>query len=126
MIKLTEIPIDVAAVFNYLRKDHSGSVVIHDAIVKKTEAGKGTAGILFERAGDTEEELRLLEKTLRKHWAVEDAVLIRRIGKLSPGDVISVAAASSEHREAAFGLCQEAVERFKKMKSLAKKELFHE
>ncbi len=126
MILITVEPIDVRAIFEQLQKDHSGSVVIHDAVVKKTEAGKPTSGIHFERAGDVEEELRSIEEALRQTWPVEDVVLIRRIGKLSPGDVISVAAASSEHREAAFGLCQEAIERFKKMKTLAKKELFHE
>ena len=126
MIKVTESPIDVTIVFDYLRKDHSGSVVIHDAVVKKIEAGKPTSGIHFERAGEIEDELQAVEEALRQKWPVEDVVLIRRIGKLAPGDVISVAAASSEHREAAFGLCQEAIERFKKMKTLAKKELFHE
>jgi len=126
MIYLTEEPIDATRIFDYLQKDHSGSVVIHDAVVKKVEAGKPTSGIHFERAGDVEAELQSIEESLRQTWPVEDVVLIRRIGKLAPGDVISVAAASSEHREAAFGLCQEAIERFKKMKTLAKKELFHE
>ena len=126
MIMVTERPIDVTLVFDYLQKDHAGSVVLHNAVVKKTEAGKPTSGIHFERAGETEEELRAIEEALRHKWPVEDVVLIRRIGKLAPGDVISVAAASSEHREAAFELCQEAIERFKKMKCLSKKELFHE
>ena len=126
MIKITEKPIDVTVIFDYLQKDHSGSVVIHDAVVKRMEAGKPTSGIQFERAGDVEEELSSVEKSLRQSWPVEDVVLIRRIGKLSPGDVISVAATSSEHRDAAFRVCQEAIERFKKMKTLAKKELFHD
>ena len=79
---------------------------------------------MFELEGDAEEEMRELERNLREKWPVEDVFLIRRIGKLSIGDVISVAAASAEHRDAAFGLCQEAVNSFKKMRSFKKDEIF--
>lgn len=48
MIQVTNKPIDAAAIFDRLRKDHSGSIVIHDAVVKKSEAGKQTSGILFQ------------------------------------------------------------------------------
>ena len=126
MILITDKPINAATIFDRLRKEYSGSIVIHDAVVKNSEAGKQTGGILFQLDGNAEEEMRGLEKYLREKWPVEDVLLIRRIGKLSPGEVISVAAASAEHREAAFNLCQEAVERFKKMKCLKKSELFQE
>jgi Molybdopterin converting factor, large subunit len=68
--------------------------------------------------------MRELERRLRVKWPVEDVLLIRRIGKLSIGEVISVVAASAEHRDCAFGLCQEAVNCFKKMKTFKKKEIF--
>ena len=124
MIEITNSPINLNTIFNRLKKDNSGSIVIHDAIVRKTESGKNTHSIVFELEGDAEGEMRELERSLLEKWPVEDVLLIRRTGNLSIGDVISVAAASAEHRNAAFGLCQEAVNGFKKMRCFKKDEVF--
>ena len=124
MIEITNRPINVNAIFEQLRKDNCGSIVIHDAIVRKSESGKRTHAIVFKVNGDAESEMRELETNLREKWSVEDVFLIRRIGTLTIGDVISVAAASAEHRDAAFGLCQEAVTCFKKMRGFKKNEIF--
>jgi len=117
MIEITDCPINLNAVSERLKKENSGSIVSHYAIVRSTESGKKTNSIRFELEGDAEEEMRELERSLRVKWPVEDVLLIRRIGKLSIGEVISVVAASAEHRDSAFGLCQEAVNCFKKVKN---------
>jgi molybdopterin synthase catalytic subunit len=124
MIEITDYPINHNAVSDRLKKENSGSIVIHYAVVRSTESGKKTSSIRFALEGDAEEEMRGLERSLRVKWPVEDVLLIRRIGKLSIGEVISVVVASAEHRESAFGLCQEAVNCFKKMKTFKKKEIF--
>jgi len=124
MIEITDCTINLNAVSERLKKGNSGSIVIHYAIVRSTESGKKTNSIGFALEGDAEEEMRELERSLRVKWPVEDVLLIRRIGKLAIGEVISVVAASAEHRESAFELCQEAVNCFKKMKTFKKKEIF--
>ena len=124
MIEITDCSINFNTVFDRLKKGNSGSIVIHYAVVRSTESGKKTSSIRFVLEGDAEEEMRELERSLRVKWPVEDVFLIRRIGKLSIGEVISVVAASAEHRDSAFGLCQEAVNCFKKMKTFKKKEIF--
>ena len=124
MIEITDCTINLNAVSDRLKKENSGSIVIHHATVRSTESGKKTNAIRFVVEGDAEEEMRELERSLRVKWPVEDVLLIRRIGKLAIGEVISVVAASAEHRESAFELCQEAVNCFKKMKTFKKKEIF--
>lgn len=124
MIEITDCPINLNTVFDRLKKENSGSIVIHYAIVRSTESGKKTNSIRFALEGDAEEEMRELERSLRVKWPVEDVLLIRRIGKLSLGEVISVVATAAEHRDSAFGLCQEGVNCFKKMKTFKKKEIF--
>jgi|WetSurSiteA1Bulk_404760.scaffolds.fasta_scaffold02339_5 molybdopterin synthase catalytic subunit len=124
MIEITDYPINFNTVFDRLKKGNSGSIVIHYAVVRSTESGKKTNSIRFVLEGDAEGEMRELERSLRVKWPVEDVLLIRRIGKLTIGEVIAVVAASAEHRESAFELCQEAVNRFKKMKTFTKKEIF--
>jgi molybdopterin synthase catalytic subunit len=124
MIEITDYPINLNAVSERLKKENSGSLVIHYAIVRSTESGKKTDSIRIELEGDAEAEMRELERSLRVKWPGEDVRLIRRIRKLSIGEVISVVAASAEHRESAFKLCQEALNCFKKMKTFKKKEIF--
>lgn len=92
MTEITDCLINLNAVSDRLKKENSGSIVIHYAIVRSTESGKKTNSIRFALDGDAEEEMRELERSLRMKWAVEDILLIRRIGKLSIGDVISVVA----------------------------------
>ena len=123
MIEITDIPIDANKILGRLGKDSSGSIVLHYAVVKGMEGGKKTVSLEFKVDGNLEEEMRILERELREKWPVEDVLLVRRIGSLSVGDIISVAAASAEHRTAAFGLCQEAVNRFKKMLCVLKREV---
>lgn len=125
MIELTDEPLDVKSVSGRLSvPDETGSLVVHFAVVKPFAEGKSTGGIRFTLTGDAEAELRRLESELREKWKLHDLLLLRRIGELRVGDVISVAAAAASGREAAFGACRDAVEGFKKMKGLAKEELF--
>jgi molybdopterin synthase catalytic subunit len=124
MIEIMDCLINLSTVSDRLKKESSGSIVMHYAIVRSTESGKKTSSIKFELEGDAEGEMMELERSLRVTWPVEDVLLIRRIGKLSIGEAISVVAASAEHRESAFGLCQDAVNCFKKMKTFKKKEIF--
>jgi molybdopterin synthase catalytic subunit len=101
-----------------------GSVVAHAAVVKPTVDRKSTRGIRFTPVADVEAEMHALEDGLRAEWEVSDVLLIRRIGNLVIGDIISAAAAAAVNYETAFKACRDAIERFKKMKSLAKEELF--
>jgi len=47
MIEITNNPINLNTIFDRLKKDDSGSIVIRDAIVRKMESGKKTHSILF-------------------------------------------------------------------------------
>ena len=127
MVKLTDTPLDLARVCGHLPLSQgSGSVLVHYAVVKDTAGARRTAGIRFEPAGDVEAEMRALEAELRHRWKVDDIVLVRRLGSLEIGEVISVVAVAAAGRDDAFGACHDAISGFKKMKSLKKQELFVE
>ena len=126
MIEITDRDIDPKNVFALLKKESSGSIVFHYAVVKAKDSEKKTLSLNFKIIGDLEGEMMDLERDLRKKWPVEDVLLIRRIGELAAGDIISLAAASAQHRNAAFGLCQEAIDRFKKMHHIHKDEIFED
>ena len=57
-------------------------------------------------------------------WQIEDLLLIRRVGLLGIGDIISLVAVSSPNSEDAFAACRLGIRRLKKMVSIVKKELY--
>jgi len=124
MIEITDKPINPNEIFKKISHKNSGSVVFHFGVVKEAVGGKRTKGIRFAPKGDLEGELKTLEASLRKNWNVEDVLIIRRMGELHIGDIILLAAVSAEGREDAFAACRGAVEGCKKIKNIAKKELF--
>lgn len=126
MIELTEKTIDPQSVYERLSSDGAGSMVVHFAVVKPISEGKRTAGIRFAPNGNIEGEMKTLETELREEWDVIDMLLIRRMGKLCVGDIVSVVAVSAPGRESAFGASCNAVDKLKKMKCVRKEELFED
>lgn len=125
MVTLTEQPLDPGRVYELLPfPDGSGSVLVHFAVVKAAADDRRTSGIRFQRAGDSEAEMREIETSLRSRWKLLDVLLMRRLGSLAVGDVISLVAVAASGREDALGACSEAISAFKKMKTLDKQELF--
>ncbi len=124
MIEMTEKAIEPTRVYERLFKNGAGSVVVHFGVVKPVVNDRHTRGIRFAPQGDLRGEIQSIETELRDKWSLSDVLLIRRIGELSIGEIILVAAVSAPDREAAFAACREAVERFKKLRCMKKEELF--
>ena len=56
--------------------------------------------------GMTEKMLARCEAEARERWALEDCLVIHRVGRLEPGDRIVLVATVSAHRQAALEACQ--------------------
>ena len=94
MEMVTEAPLDLGKLFEKIRKNGSGSVLFHYAVAKSQAGDKASSGILFEPGGDVEAELAGIAADVRGRWNVDDILLVRRIGTLKVGDVISLVAVS--------------------------------
>ena len=126
MEMVTEAPLDPGTLFEKIRKNGSGSVLFHYAVVKSQAGDKESSGIRFERGGDVEAELAGIAADVRGRGNVDDVLLVRRIGTVKVGDVISLVAVSSPASNDAFEACRFGLERLKKMVSLKKTELFRD
>jgi len=126
MIRVTDRPLCPGEVQESLKTDESGSVVMHSGVVRaSSDEGRDVAGIEYEADFcAAEEELSRIAADIAARWQVQDVALCRRMGRLRPGDVILVTAASAAHRREAFEACQHAVERLKAMKSVVKREVW--
>ena len=123
MVIVTEAPLDPGKLFEEIRKNGSGSVLFHYAVVKSQAGDNLSAGILFERNGDIEGELNEISSDAKSRWKIDDILLVRRIGMLKVGDVISLVAVSAAASDDAFDACRYGLARFKKMTSLKKTEM---
>jgi molybdopterin synthase catalytic subunit len=115
-------PIDPSKVYEHIRKDTAGSVVFHFAVVRESTENRRVKLVEYHEDGDVEEELRTISDEIRKKWEIEDVLIIRRLGRLNIGDIISLVAVSSSHREEAFNACSYGVDKLKKMATVVKKE----
>lgn len=125
VLMIAHDPIDPATVYDQLGKEHAGSIVFHYAVVKEQSShDKATTGIEYLTNGDTKAELAEIAAELKEKWKLEDVLLIRRIGRLGIGDIISLMAASSPNSEDAFASCRHGISRLKKMATIKKTEIY--
>jgi molybdopterin synthase catalytic subunit len=115
-------PIESNQVYDLVQKHTAGSVVFHFAVVRPTTENKTTNSIEFLAKGGVNEELCTISKEIRGKWAVEDLLIIRRLGRLNVGDIISLVAVSPSHRQEAFNALHYGVNRLKEMSTVTKKE----
>jgi molybdopterin synthase catalytic subunit len=125
MVIVAEHPINPSEAYDLIAKARSGSVVLHYAVVKEDAGGgSSTSCIDYQSNGDVEAELAGISAELRDRFNLEDVLLIRRIGCLDVGEIISLVAASSPNSEDAFEACRFGIGRLKKMSTIRKSELF--
>lgn len=124
MVLITTGPIDPRDAYGLIAKKGSGSVLFHYAVVKEQEdVGGVTCHIDYAVEGDAEGELRTIGKEMAESWEIEDILLIRRIGKVGVGEIISLVAVSSPSSDDAFTACRHGIGRLKKMRCILKNEV---
>lgn len=93
-------PINPNDVYRLINTDHAGSIVFHFAVVRSATDDKMMSSIEFQAAmdiTDIKQELHEISDAIHAQWEVDDVLLIRAIGQLKVGDVMSLVAASSPH-----------------------------
>ncbi len=124
MVMITAHPIDPRSAYDLIAKESAGSVLFHFAVVKAQKGHDGvTRHIEYARQGNTEDELTAIADEIRAEWNIEDILLIRRIGRVGIGEIISLVAVSSPSSEDAFAACKFGIARLKKMRCIAKNEV---
>jgi len=124
---VTNSPIHPDDVYRLIDSGTAGSVVFHFAVVRGTTGDKQTTIVEFRPAksdNETKEELHQISEEIRKKWEADDVLIIRAMGKLCVGDIMSLVAVSSPRSMAAFEASHYGVDRLKEMKTIKKQESF--
>jgi len=118
MIRVTERPIDLAALLDALPA--TGALA---TFVGRVRADDGVTELMLEHyPGATERALEDVAATATERWALADAMIVHRIGAMAPGEAIVFVAAAAAHRQAALDACAFMIDRLKTQAPLWKRE----
>ncbi|MEZ4601537.1 MAG: molybdenum cofactor biosynthesis protein MoaE [Syntrophotaleaceae bacterium] len=124
MVLVVEEAIQPGKIYDLLARNTAGSVLLHFAVVKETPHNQAaTQGVEYRRNGDMETEMQTIAEHLLQQWELEDVLLIRRVGCLKSGEIISLVATSSPNSVDAFDACQHGISHLKKMSTIKKTEI---
>jgi molybdopterin synthase catalytic subunit len=109
------------------KKDNVGAVVSFSGYVREFSKEKKLKFMEIEHyPGMTEKSLESIEKKARNQWDVNETIIVHRVGKLLPKDIIVGVIVSSKHRTNAFKACEFIIDFLKTDAPFWKKEISDE
>ncbi|PII85295.1 molybdenum cofactor biosynthesis protein MoaE [Leucobacter sp. OLJS4] len=110
--RITDAPIDEAAVRAAVEAAECGAVVMFHGIVRDHDGGRGVRALDYRAHPDAE---RFIAECVVSEAEASGLRLaaVHRVGELRIGDAALVAAASAPHRAEAFAAIERLVERIK-------------
>ena len=123
MIRLTYDPFDPGALLTEFCRDRKevGAVATFTGIAR-AEAGSTTALELEAYPGFTEAEIGKIADGARARFALDDLMILHRVGKIPPGDAVVFVATAATHRRHAFEACDFLMDYLKSKAPFWKKE----
>ncbi|WP_374683469.1 molybdopterin synthase catalytic subunit MoaE [Accumulibacter sp.] len=108
-IRVQEADFDVGSELAALRRGNPqiGALASFVGLVRDTNDGAGVCEMTLEHyPGMTEQALAEIVAEARRRWAIIDALVIHRVGRLVPSDQIVLVAVAGAHRGEAFAACE--------------------
>lgn len=123
MIRLTDEPIDYAALTESVRTTGAGAVVLFLGTVREMTDGRRTTALDYEAyAPMAEAKMRELEAEARQRWPLEQVAIVHRVGRLELGEISVAIALSAPHRQDAFEAGRHLIDTLKVTVPIWKKE----
>ncbi|MDC0538163.1 molybdenum cofactor biosynthesis protein MoaE [Planktomarina temperata] len=103
-VLVQEQPFDIGAETTTFTAGHKemGAIVTFTGIVRNLPDDPLQAMEIEHYPGMTEAALTEIAQTTIDRWALGDALVIHRYGRLAPGEMIMMVATASKHRKDAF------------------------
>lgn len=119
---LSASPIDpLALLADFARgADGSGAIVSFTGMVRGEGEMRGLW--LDHHPRLTEQSIAGIERDIRQGFALDDLLIVHRVGSVGPGEPVVFVAASARHRRAAFDAVDQAMDRLKTDAILWKRE----
>ena len=123
LISITEKPIDVDKLLDYVSDQSSGASVLFTGTVRDHNEQDKVSKLHYEAYQEMAVKiLQEIENEIHAKWKINKFIAIHRTGTLKVGEVSVAVAVSSEHRKEAFEACKFAIDSIKEKAPIWKKE----
>jgi molybdopterin synthase catalytic subunit len=123
MIRLTDQPFEPGAELTRFCAGRAESGAVASFVgIARGERGAATALELEAYPGFTEAEIGRMVEAATARFALHDALVVHRHGRIAPGEAIVLVATASAHRREAFEACDYLMDYLKSRAPFWKKE----
>jgi molybdopterin synthase catalytic subunit len=114
MISLSDTPIDPSALLSGFAagRTETGAIVSFTGLMRG-EQGGAVQLELEAYAGFAEARIGEFADQVRQRFALDDLLIVHRVGVMAPGDPIVFVATAAAHRRAAFEACDQLMDYLK-------------
>ncbi|MDX1542019.1 MAG: molybdopterin synthase catalytic subunit MoaE [Geminicoccaceae bacterium] len=108
MVRVQEQPFDVGAELAALAAGRTdiGAVASFTGLVRDVAGSDQVDAMTLEHyPGMTERQLEAIEAEAHRRWPLQASLIVHRVGRMLPGEVIVLVATASAHRAAALEAC---------------------
>jgi molybdopterin synthase catalytic subunit len=110
-----------------IKQGEDGAAVVFDGVVRNNTRGRRTLYLDYEAYEEMAlRQMESLAESAISQYAVRDAVIVHRLGRLNIGETSVLIVVASAHRGAAFEACRWIIDTLKKTVPIWKKEFFED
>jgi molybdopterin synthase catalytic subunit len=125
--EIVEDILDARKLAQVVASEKDGAVVTFAGIVRGTNRGKKVLFLEYEAYPDMAVKMmRRIGEEIQKTWGLTSVAMQHRVGRLNVGETSILIVVSAPHRDDAFAACQYAINRFKRIVPIWKKEIFED
>jgi molybdopterin synthase catalytic subunit len=123
--RLTREPISASELIAAAKQGSDGAVVVFDGIVRDNTRGRRTLYLDYEAYEEmAERQIDALIAEAMERFAIREATIVHRLGRIAIGETSVLILVSSAHRAAAFDASRWLIDTLKKTVPIWKKEVF--
>lgn len=123
VFRVVDRPLTLQEVVDAVSGPGQGGVVTFSGAIRAVSKGKQVSHLEYEAFPPMAEKqmARIADEAATK-WPGVQVAIVHRVGRLAPGELAVVIAASAPHRKEAFLACEHAIDRLKQDVPIWKKE----
>lgn len=126
-VRIVREPISTQAELDSLKLPEDGAAVIFEGVVRNNTRGRHTLYLDYEAyEAMALKQMEALVEQARSQFAVREAALVHRLGRLEIGETSVLIVVASAHRGPAFEACRWIIDTLKKTVPIWKKEYFED
>lgn len=125
MLEITDQPLSLEPLVNAVKRSSSGAVVTFLGVVREQTRGRPVRYLEYDAYREMAiPKMREIADEIRQKWKVDEVAMMHRTGHLQVGEASVAIAVSAPHRHEAFAACAYAIDRFKEVVPIWKKEVW--